>query len=325
MDFKTENFVMKKGIEVCEATKLLEKRRILYEVDEAFNNQMEEYHRNMEKFKKHEETIKEHDFKVQENFIKYCKFLTENKNKRNRAIRHFVKERKEKESKKKDMEKEVNILELLDQHKNLFERKIEQMLQYEHYLQRIVEDNQEYYNDINDLIQRFKILENSNQKLKNELIEVEANQKQLDEEINKFEKNKNDQIMMINNENAILQKKFEDIEIKYSKAKDNINSSEHNTAKKMQDLAKIMLSIDNIYCIIQESEIKVWIDQMEDDKENRMMASRQKSLQKNKINSNENNYKYKPKEFIQKLEYIRSNCEAYKKIYDLVNDKRITQ
>ena len=84
-----EDFMMKKDIEVCEATKLLGKRRVLYEVEEAFNNQVDEFNRNMEKFKEHEEAIKERDLKVQENFIKYCKFLTENKNKRNRAARHL--------------------------------------------------------------------------------------------------------------------------------------------------------------------------------------------------------------------------------------------
>jgi len=46
-----------------------------------------------------------------------------------------------------------------------------------------------------------------------------------------------------------LQKQYEDVELKYSKAKDNIDNSENNTANKMQLLAKLMLSIDNIYAI----------------------------------------------------------------------------
>lgn len=33
-----KGFTIKKGVEVCEATKLLEKRRVLYEIEEAFNN-----------------------------------------------------------------------------------------------------------------------------------------------------------------------------------------------------------------------------------------------------------------------------------------------
>lgn len=35
---QSEKFSIPKGLNVCEATKLLEKRRVLYEVEEAFNN-----------------------------------------------------------------------------------------------------------------------------------------------------------------------------------------------------------------------------------------------------------------------------------------------
>ena len=38
MSDSKKGFVIKKGVEVCEATKLLEKRRMLYEVEDAFNN-----------------------------------------------------------------------------------------------------------------------------------------------------------------------------------------------------------------------------------------------------------------------------------------------
>lgn len=42
-------------MDLSEATKLLEKRRILYEIEDAFNSQVEEYSKNMDKFKEHEE------------------------------------------------------------------------------------------------------------------------------------------------------------------------------------------------------------------------------------------------------------------------------
>lgn len=57
---------------------------------------------------------------------------------------------------------------------------------------------------MNDLISRFKILENSNKNLKQELVDIEEKQKNLDQEVHKFEKNKNDQIILLNNEIATL-------------------------------------------------------------------------------------------------------------------------
>lgn len=91
MELEKNEFVIKKGIEVCEATKLLEKRRILYQIDEAFNKQVEEYNKKMEKFKKQEEKIKKMDLRVQEDFLKFSKFLNETKNKRKRAIKNISK------------------------------------------------------------------------------------------------------------------------------------------------------------------------------------------------------------------------------------------
>ena len=85
----------------------------------------------MEKFKQHEEQIKEQDLKIQEDFVKHCKLLTENKNKKNRAMRHLIEEKQIKEQKMIQAEEEKNTLKLLDQHKTLFEQKIAQMIQYE--------------------------------------------------------------------------------------------------------------------------------------------------------------------------------------------------
>lgn len=52
------------GLEISEATKILEKRRVLFEVEEAFENQMNDYSKMMSKFKDQEEVIKGYDNKV---------------------------------------------------------------------------------------------------------------------------------------------------------------------------------------------------------------------------------------------------------------------
>ena len=39
------------------------------------------------------------------------------------------------------------------------------MMQYEYYLQKVVDENKEFYNNVGDLISRFNILSNSNDHL----------------------------------------------------------------------------------------------------------------------------------------------------------------
>lgn len=96
--------------ENSEITKMLERRRVLHEVEEAFNIQSDEYKRNLEKLKMQEETIKKTDSKIQEKFIKHCKFLAENKDKRTRAQRHLEEEKKIKEIKMQEIEAEEETL-----------------------------------------------------------------------------------------------------------------------------------------------------------------------------------------------------------------------
>lgn len=307
--------------EVSEATKLLEKRRVLYEVQEAYDQQIKEYNHNMEKFRRQEEKIKENDYKVQENFIKYCKFLTENKNKRDRAQRHLEEEQQVKNQKLKEIADEQKNLDLLEQHKKLFETKIQSLAKYEEYLQRVVMNNQEQYSDIGDLLQRFQILQDSNTRLKEEEQTLENRQEELNHQINKFVKEKNDKIMLLNNQIAGLQKDLDTLELNYANTKDKINDEEQNTANKMQMLAKMMLSIDNIYDITQNSNIKIRIDKKSTDdlgfskikygKENNQEQSKDR-----KVNE------YDVEGYLEKLNVIQASGEAYKKIIDMYNKEK---
>lgn len=308
--------------EVSEATKLLEKRRMLYEVQEAYDQQIKEYNHNMDKFQKQEEKIKENDYKVQENFIKYCKFLTENKNKRDRAQRHLEEEQQIKNQKLKEISEEQKNLDLLDEHKKLFESKIKSLAKYEEYLQKVVSTNQEQYTDINDLLQRFTILQESNNRLKDEELTLEKKQEDLSQQTNKFVKEKNDKVMLLNNQIASLQKDLDSLELNYAKTNDKISDEEQNTANKMQMLAKMMLSIDNIYDITQQSNIKIRIDKKPVDDLTFNKAKYGKENNAEQKTKKDNMIEYDIDGYLEKLNVIQASSEAYRKIIDMYNKEK---
>jgi hypothetical protein len=63
--------------EVSPATRLLEKRRQMFEVQEALETQKEEFARREELFKRREEALRKQDLELQQQLIRFNKFLQE--------------------------------------------------------------------------------------------------------------------------------------------------------------------------------------------------------------------------------------------------------
>lgn len=76
------------------ATKLLEKRRNLYEVQEEFEQQKKNYKGKEEGFKKKEEELKERDYEIQASLIRFSKYLTDIQAKSQRTQKRIQEEKK---------------------------------------------------------------------------------------------------------------------------------------------------------------------------------------------------------------------------------------
>ena len=88
---------------VSPATRLLEKRRQMFEVQEALEHQKFGFSRKEEIFKRQEESLKKKDLDLQESLIKFSKFLQENDSKISRAEKKskediLLRQQKEKDS-----------------------------------------------------------------------------------------------------------------------------------------------------------------------------------------------------------------------------------
>jgi hypothetical protein len=70
---------------VSPATKLLEKRRKMYEIHESFETQKEEFKKQEEQFKKIEEDIRKRDLQIQVELISFCQFIQDNETKKKKA------------------------------------------------------------------------------------------------------------------------------------------------------------------------------------------------------------------------------------------------
>ena len=62
---------------VSPATRLLEKRRQMFEVQEALNAQKDEFNRREDAYRRREDGLRRKDLELQESLIKFNKFLQE--------------------------------------------------------------------------------------------------------------------------------------------------------------------------------------------------------------------------------------------------------
>ena len=115
---------------VCPATRLLEKRRLMFEVQESLDKQQEIFAKQQvrffffsrsihsreraltfekklqqEAFRLREENLRKHDLELQNSLVKFNKFLQENEAKRNRATKRYEEECKLRIAKEKEAKK----------------------------------------------------------------------------------------------------------------------------------------------------------------------------------------------------------------------------
>lgn len=136
-------------------------------------------------------------------------FIRDNENKRLKAIRRINDETKEVEAKEAEL---AAILADIAAQEKIKERHLKKTRNLEvcfNFLQQVVQEYSEEYPDIPDLLQRYKNLQQSISKLKEQNGKIEADLEVCKNETQKFEKEKNNKILVLNNEIALLQSRLE--------------------------------------------------------------------------------------------------------------------
>ena len=67
---------------VSPATRLLEKRRLMYEVQKAFEDQKEDFNQKSLKYKMEEHELRTQDLLIQDNLIKFSNYLQSQENRK---------------------------------------------------------------------------------------------------------------------------------------------------------------------------------------------------------------------------------------------------
>lgn len=187
----------------------LEKRRQMFEVQEALNSQKEEFARREDAFRRREDALRRKDLELEESLIKFNKFLQDNESKRNRALKRAAEERKQRDQKEKEIEKLELQLKMKQQEEAQLKEEVERNLKYQDYLENVVQTMSKFFPEIADILNRYKTLRDANSYLIEKHKADQAINDNTLKEFLSFKKLKENQLLNQSNEVAELQLKLE--------------------------------------------------------------------------------------------------------------------
>lgn len=233
------------------ATRLLEKRREMAEVEQALAAQKEEFQMKMESLQQRREELERKEYSLKESLLKFDKFLKENDSKRARALKKAADERDAKRGKDKEIERLEEDIENLSKRKEKMARKLEKYSCYQKYLDRVLEVSEEFH-EIREITARYDTLIDTHRHL---LSRENLNQEAIEGEktkLKKFMEEKNNEILKHNNQLAQFQTELEKINSKSVKWESKWMYIQNTAAEKTLRLGRIKMATHNLFMLVNK-------------------------------------------------------------------------
>jgi len=230
------------------ATKLLEKRREMYELQEALQRDKEKFNDKEAQFKKTEEDLRMRDEEFHKKIVEYYKNSHEKRT--GEKSSHQQKIANENNT-KNTLKKEIKALELgnkklkddLDKMKEIYDS----LREYEEFLKKVKDKQPDNYSDVTDIIVKYNTLEST-------LKELEESGKQMtkrkEEERNNFRNKKaeyENRINQVLGEINLIQQNLKEQKERKKILENEVTQFEKNSNNISSSLEQILLAIQNIH------------------------------------------------------------------------------
>lgn len=236
---------------VTPATKLLEKRKEMIEVDGALVAQKEEFQGKMRSLQQRREELELKEQQLAESLMKFDRFLKENDARRKRALKKAAEEREAVKSKDADIVKLSGELEQLRRKMGRLEAVIGKQEAYEKFLRSVLLHTSDF-TEIAELMDRYATLSSTNK----ELVDRErANQAHMDELKSGMAQFKEEtRVLMLNytNQLASLQAKLEKSQTDSIFWEKQLSQVQSGASKRTLLLGRIKMATANLYTLVQK-------------------------------------------------------------------------
>ena len=141
---------------VSPATKLLEKRRLMYEVQKAFEDQKKDFHEKESRFKLQEAELREKDVMIQDNLIKFSTFLQQQEMQKKKNIASTNQEKQRIQQLNEEIQEKQIMLQRYQTIVGKIEKKVKNMKKFEKFLDTVKEANPDEFSELQDILSRHK-------------------------------------------------------------------------------------------------------------------------------------------------------------------------
>ncbi|XP_014773116.1 coiled-coil domain-containing protein 42 homolog [Octopus bimaculoides] len=245
-------FKMLKGEDdhLTPATRLLEKRRELAEIEQVLSVQKEEFQTKMERLQQRRGELERKELQLKESLEKFDKFLKENDSKRIRAIKKANDQRELKRSKMREIAKFQDDLRNLIIVNNQLKKRQKLYHKFCLFMQKILNSCDEFH-EIRDIIARYDTLISTY----TDLLETERKHQDLIEaikiKIHSVTEEKCNEILAHNNQLSNLQVKYESSRSTRIQL-ESIFNHVHNTASvKALKSGQIQMAAHNLFNVMR--------------------------------------------------------------------------
>ncbi|KAJ3125373.1 Cilia- and flagella-associated protein 73 [Nowakowskiella sp. JEL0407] len=198
------------------ATRLLEKRREMLEVENGLIMQKEEFSMKMESLSQRREELARKEVQLKESLMKFDKFLKENDAKRTRALKKSMEERKMKEQKEVEIHKLKETQSTLTEVRDRQAEIVDKNLIYQRFLESVLESTDEF-GETKDILSRYDTLAATNIELIERARDAQERTERDRIAFTQSTEEKNNRILNYNNEIAKLQTKLEECQSRSAK------------------------------------------------------------------------------------------------------------
>jgi len=245
---------------------LLEKRRQMYEVQDALENQKNRFMKDEEQFRKKEEQLRAKDLSLQHQLFRFNKFLQDNEAKRRRAETRAAEEAaqiRQREEEMRDLEKQ---LEESRQQCTELEEEVTKNMKYEEFLER-VKDTCEEYSEIQDLVTRYDTLESANKDLMEIQTQSDNRIEELRNEFQNYRKEQEMEMLAFTNKIAALQQELEETQKTRQQLVHQVDEATQEDSLHSLYFGRILMSVENLYlrCTTKRKNIQHATTPMDDE------------------------------------------------------------
>jgi len=252
--------------------------------------------------------------------------LQENDAKKARAEKRYQEEKEARLKKQQEIGNLEEQLTDLQKNSSKLDKKVQALKKYEDYLESVIKAHPDQYSDQGELLKRHEILEKSNYTLREHQMKLEEELERLRIDAAQFEKQKNEEILTLNNELAGLTKDLDDVDKQKTKLQTQVEASSHQQSSKNLNLGRILMAVDNIHTRCEEGIVKIKddakketekVEKVDTKKANTTIKSKKDKDGKDKNNGGqdeEDDFQKKADRAVKKLEEIAAMMGDFQEI-----------